>query len=85
MFADSQWDVVGHSLGFDEIFWLVLSNDVPTNSVIDAVLEKHGPVDCIRLIQCSVTAVRLRHAAYLQHEHDLTGGERCGEDGDGLH
>lgn len=84
MFADSQWDVVGHSLGFDEIFWLVLGNDVPTNSIIDAVLEKHGPVDCIRLVQGSITAVCLRHTAYLQHEHDLTGEERCVE-GDQLY
>lgn len=83
VFADLQRDVVGHSLGFDEVFWLMLRYDVPANGAIDTVLEEDGPVHCIRLIQSSVTAVCLRHAAYLQHEHDLTGrDETSGQDGD---
>lgn len=76
MFGDLQWDVVGHSLGLDEVFRLMLCYDMPANAVIDTVLEKDGPVHCIGLIQSSITAVCLRYTAYLQHEHDLTGGEK---------
>lgn len=76
MFGDLQRDVVGHSLGLDEVFWLMLCYDMPANAVIDTVLEKDGSIHRICLIQSSITAVCLRHTAYLQHEHDLTGGHK---------
>lgn len=49
----------------------MLGDDVPADAVVDAVLQQHGPVDRVGLIQGDVTAVRLRHAADLQHKHDL--------------
>lgn len=49
----------------------MLGDDVPADAVVDAVLQQHGPVDCVGLIQGDVTAVCLRHAANLQHKHDL--------------
>ena len=79
----SQWNIVGDSLGLYEVFGLVLSDDVPADSIVDAVLQQHSPVHCVRLIQSDVTAVCLCHAADLQHKHDLTAGkqrrERVGE------
>lgn len=68
-----KWDVVGNSLGLYEIFGLVLGNDMPADSVVDAVLQQDSPVDCVRLIQSYVTAVSLCHTANLQHKHDLAG------------
>lgn len=68
---DSQGDVVGDSLGFDEVFGLVLGDHVPADAVVDAVLQQDGPVHRVCLVQGYVTAVCLRHAANLQHEHDL--------------
>lgn len=49
----------------------MLGDDVPADAVVDAVLQQHGPVDRVGLIQGDVTAVCLRHAADLQHKHDL--------------
>ena len=70
----SQWDVVGDSLGLYEVFGLVLGDHMPAHSVVDAVLQQHGSIHCVSLIQSYVTAVCLSHAAYLQHKHDLTAG-----------
>lgn len=69
--SHSQGDVVGDSLGFDEVFGLVLGNHMPANAVVDAVLQQDGPVHRVGLVQGYVTAVRLCHAANLQHKHDL--------------
>lgn len=71
----SQWDVVGDSLGLYEVFGLVLGDYVPADSIVDTVLQQHGSVDCISLVQSYVTAVCLCHAANLQHKHDLTAKE----------
>lgn len=68
---NSQWDVVGDSLGLYEVFGLMLGNHMPADSVVDAVLQQHGPVHCVGLIQSNVTAVCLCYAADLQHKHDL--------------
>lgn len=58
----------------------MLGDDVPADAVVDAVLQQDGPVHRVGLVQGYVAAVRLRHAADLQHEHDLAangaGGER---------
>lgn len=55
----------------------MLGDYVPADAIVDAVLQQHGPVDCVSLIQCYVTAFCLCHAADLQHKHDLTvGGQR---------
>lgn len=67
----SQGYVVGDPLGLDEVFGLVLGNDVPADAIVDAVLQQHGPVHGVGLIQGDVAAVCLRHAADLQHKHDL--------------
>lgn len=49
----------------------MLGDDVPADAVVDAVLQQHGPVHRVGLIQGDVAAVCLRHAADLQHKHDL--------------
>lgn len=72
----SQWNIVGDSLGLYEVFGLVLGDYVPADSVVDAVLQQDGPVNCVSLIQSYVTAVCLSHAADLQHKHDLTVGRQ---------
>lgn len=72
----SQGDVVGDSLGFYEVLGLVLSDYMPTDSIVDTILQEHSSVDCVSLIQSYITAVCLGRAANLQHEHDLTAGRR---------
>lgn len=54
----------------------MLGDYVPADAIVDAVLQQHSPVNCVSLIQSYVTAVRLCHAADLQHKHDLTGGRQ---------
>lgn len=71
----SQWYVVGDSLGLYEVFGLVLGDYMPAYSIVDAVLQQHGSVYCVSLIQSYVTAVCLCHTANLQHKHDLTTGK----------
>lgn len=66
-----QWNVVGDSLSLYEVFGLVLGDYVPADSIVDRVLEQDGSIHGVGLIQGYVTAVGLRHAADLQHEHDL--------------
>lgn len=72
----SQWDVVGDSLGLYEVLRLMLGDYMPADAVVDAVLQQHGPVNCVSLIQSYVTAVCLCHATNLQHKHDLTVGRQ---------
>lgn len=72
----SQRNVVGDSLGLYEIFGLVLGDYMPADSIVNTVLQQHGPVNCVCLIQSYVTAVCLCHAANLQHKHDLTVGRQ---------
>lgn len=66
-----QRNVVGDSLGFDEVFNLMLGNDMPADSIVETVLEQHSPVSSVNLVQSRVTAVCLWHAPNLQHKHDL--------------
>lgn len=54
----------------------MLGDYVPADAIVDAVLQQHGAVNRVRLIQSYVTAVCLCHAADLQHKHDLTGGRK---------
>ncbi len=72
----SQRNIVGDSLGLYEVFGLVLSDYVPADAIVDAVLQQHSPVNCVSLIQSYVTAVCLCYATNLQHKHDLTGGRQ---------
>lgn len=76
MFCDLQGDVVGDFLGFDEVFSLVLGNNMPAHSIVDTVLEQHSPVSSVNLVQSWVTAVCLWPAPNLQHKHDLAAVER---------
>lgn len=76
----SQWNVVGDSLGLYEVFGLVLGDYMPADSIVDAVLQQHGSVYCVSLIQSYVTAVCLCHTANLQHKHDLTAGRQRGKE-----
>lgn len=71
----SQWNVVGDSLGLYKVFGLMLGDDVPADSIIDAVLQQHSSVYCVSLVQSYVTAVCLCHTADLQHKHDFTVGK----------
>ena len=76
----SQWDVIGDTLGLDEVLGLVLGHHVPADAAVDAVLQQHGPVHGVRAVQRYVAAVGLRGAADLQHKHDLTVETERGED-----
>lgn len=51
MYHDLQGNIVGNSLSFDEVFSLVLGNDMPAHSIVDTVLEQHSSVSSVNLVQ----------------------------------
>lgn len=50
MLYDLQGDIIGDSLGFDEVFILVLGNYMPADSTVDTILDQHSPVSSVSLV-----------------------------------
>lgn len=45
-----QGNAVGDSLCFDKVFSLVLGNDMPSDSIVNTVLEQHTAVSSVNLV-----------------------------------
>ncbi|KAL0619763.1 Zinc finger protein [Plecturocebus cupreus] len=56
---EASGDIVRHSLSLCEVLRLVLSDDVPGDPVVDAVLQQHCLVHSVGATQVTVAAVRL--------------------------
>lgn len=60
-----QRDIVRHPLSLCKVLRLVLSNDMPGDAVVDAVLQQHSPVHGVGATEVAVAAVRLGRAPNL--------------------
>jgi hypothetical protein len=54
-----QGDIVRHSLSLCEVLWLVLGDDMPSDTVVDTVLQQHCLVHRVGAIQVTIAAVCL--------------------------
>lgn len=79
-----QRNVVRHPLSLCEVLRLVLSDDVPRDAVVDAVLQQHCLVHRVGAAEVAVATVCLCRAPNLQDKHNFACSSEVQRLGGGL-